>query len=293
MRPDMQFRIASITKLFTAAAVLQLIDQGLVHPNDHIADYLDNPSKNISSEDWNEITIEELANHTSGLSKKIIDDPTKPWTPEELLANVKLDYAPGSKYNYSNANYIVLGMLITKVNHADASFYIFDHFITRLGIGSTLFPASGTQPHLMCWGYTSDRFRDVTDLNPSWSSYAGEMVSTASDLTTWIRALFGNSLLSPQSESTLTHVVSTGPPPTAFGVQVFNRWFGHTGRNRRLLLSRFLQSGYRCECCGYGQSVRSHRRELCERECHPKEGHRRLLSKAPLCLFWREYRIAR
>lgn len=226
MAPDMQFRIASITKTFTAMGVLELIDAGRLHNEDLISKYIpDHPAK-IPAGDWDKITIEELANHTSGLGS-IANYGNAPWDFGNLLPLIPVDNSPGKTYEYSNSNYIVLGDLIQVLTGNDPADFFQQEFLGPLNLLHTSVATSGTQPALICQGYNGTS--NVTTANPTWSSCAGEMVSNAQDLTRWIRAVFHDRLLSPATQNILLEEF-TPTDQTGFGVQEYNHWLGHTGR---------------------------------------------------------------
>src|SRR5690606_299216 len=119
MRPEMVFRIGSVTKQFTAIAILQLMEQGKLSLQDEITKYIpDYPMHGHS------ITIEHLLTHTSGIKsytnvpmfREMIRTDMKP---EEIIEKNKalpMEFAPGTRWNYNNTGYIMLGYIIEKVS---------------------------------------------------------------------------------------------------------------------------------------------------------------------------------
>ncbi len=138
--PDMIFRIASITKQFTAVAVLQLVQAGKVALTDPINKYVpdfDTQGKTIS--------IENLLTHTSGLHNvTALDDflpqstsDLKPIEVANLIAGKPLEFEPGSRFKYSNTNYVLLGMLIEKVSGRTYAENLLSSIAKPLGLADT------------------------------------------------------------------------------------------------------------------------------------------------------------
>ena len=125
--PKTKFRIASLTKQFTAACILMLQERGLLHVQDPISKHMTGlPAP------WKEVTVHQLLTHTSGVpnpdyaSEQYAKVQRIGATPQQLVAlvaNQRLDFAPGTRWNYSNTGYILLGMLIEKLSgHSYADF---------------------------------------------------------------------------------------------------------------------------------------------------------------------------
>lgn len=235
MTTDMRFRIASISKTFTGAAVLRLADEGKLSISDPISKYLPNPNPGQFPH-WNEITIQQLANHTSGLSE-ITDspafqarkrrDPSARWSPEQLVRFAHEEHLPGAVYDYANTNYVILGMLIERVSGQSVRSFFRDTLIGPLGLKGTDVAEAGDKPKLNCHGYAGKQ--DLTCHNPSWAWCAGHLVSNVADLTSWIRAECTGMVLSPASQKKLVAIVK--PSVNAgFGIENYNGWLGHTGR---------------------------------------------------------------
>ncbi len=125
--PHVKFRIGSLTKQFTAALVLQLQEKKQLKIDDPLSKYLSS-----APQAWSKITIAELLGHTSGIPNFITDSSYRTWSmsphsvAEELafFRNKPLNFEPGTKFEYSNSNYIVLGAIIEKVaGQSIAAFY--------------------------------------------------------------------------------------------------------------------------------------------------------------------------
>jgi D-alanyl-D-alanine carboxypeptidase len=219
---DARFRIASITKLFVATVIMQLVEQGRLHLDDPAARYV----RGVSS---NGATIRQLLSHTSGipdfsmtqgLSKQLLDNRERRWSSSdvyELIADVEPDFAPGAGYQYSNTNYVVLGDLIEKVTGATWVQEVRNRVLDPLRLDDTYIPGFEPARGAVIPGYfDADNDGDVEDAGAGqpWPSLetseagAGAMVSTAADLLTFGRALFGGKLL---SKATLRQMAAAMP----------------------------------------------------------------------------------
>ncbi|WP_277031337.1 serine hydrolase domain-containing protein [Actinacidiphila oryziradicis] len=210
---DDTFRIGSITKVFVATVVLQLIAERRVDLNTPIQRYL----PGLLPAAFAPIMVSQLLNHTSGLPNESgpdVPDLSTPegvfqhrfdqWTPDRLVATVTrlpMKFAPGTRQEYRGVNYILLAMLIEKVTGHPYSDEITARFLRPLGMKHTVVPGNDTRihgPHVH--GYlamTDGTLRDITVVNPSDSWGEGEMISTSGDLDRLVSALFSGALLPP------------------------------------------------------------------------------------------------
>ncbi|MGW1105564.1 serine hydrolase domain-containing protein [Streptomyces sp. NPDC002540] len=205
---DGQVRIGSNTKMFTAVVMLQLVGEGKVGLDTAIDTYLPGLVRGDGI-DGRRITVRQLLQHTSGLPDYADDlDITalqhRYSEPRELLdiaLKQKADFSPGAKWEYSNTNYVVAGLIIQKVTGRPVGEEITRRVIDRAGLRHTYFPAPGDmtvhEPHPK--GYLRDSadgpLRDYTEMDPSWGWAAGAMVSTNTDLNRFHTALLGGRLL--------------------------------------------------------------------------------------------------
>jgi D-alanyl-D-alanine carboxypeptidase len=208
---DMQFKLASQTKAFTANLVLQLIGEGKVSFDDHISKWV------AGVPNGDEITIRQLLNMTSGLSTGFllqeanVDKLTTGCTEAEVLAAGASEppvAEPGVKWWYSNYGYDLLGRVVELTTGQDISTAIQQRIAEPLGLRRTLLPTTGnglTEPYAHGYGtggaqsasapaVASD---DVTALQQSCLGASGGMVSTLADLHIWSRALATGALLKP------------------------------------------------------------------------------------------------
>jgi len=195
-----RYRIASITKTFTASVILELQAEGKLDLDETVADFL--PQAPYGDR----ITLRMLLSHTSGLDDYVdqlgfLGQPTKAWAPWELIALVAdkpLLFEPGTGYSYSNAGYILLGLVIEAITEQPWESEVHERLIDpwRLLDVSTPTSQPGTDTDVV--GYIGGNpATDVYTPYGAWS--AGEMVSDANDLTEWATYLYGGQVL-PQTQ---------------------------------------------------------------------------------------------
>ena len=195
LQSDMVFRIGSITKNFTAVAILQLAEQGKISLKDSIQQYIkDFPSKGYT------ITIENLLTHTSGIiDYTSIDNPDpyierRDFTPQFIInyfKNKPLLFQPGTKYGYSNSNYVLLGYIIEMVSGKNYHDYMNENILKPLGLNNTLYADEKTIVPKRVTGYTRDNgFYENCPYQTLSLGYAcGDLMSTVEDLYKWNKAI--------------------------------------------------------------------------------------------------------
>lgn len=217
--PHTRFRIASVTKQFTALAILLLQEEGKLHVQDRVCTYIPRcPSA------WQAMTIHQLLTHTSGLPHLSPPPQTLPSSPEGVLALYKdlpLDFPAGTKYEYRNENYQFLGYVIQQVSGESYAPFIQQHILAPLHMSSTGFtlPSPSQPAESLARGYTAWQQQagpfdldaplpaDMTFLYAAYYLY-----STTEDLQRWDQALFSHSLVSQASlDAMLTPYVSSCP----------------------------------------------------------------------------------
>lgn len=222
---DGQVRIGSNTKTFTSVVVLQLVGEGKVGLDRPIETYLPTLIRGKGI-DGRHITVRQLLQHTSGLpnytsflANGVLPFQHTYFEPRQLLDMAlaqKADFKPGTKWEYSNTNYAVLGLLVEKVTHRPLIEEITQRVIDRAGLRHTYFPNVGDQTihERHAEGYTRDKpsqpLTDVTELDPSWGWAAGQMVATPSDLDRFFTAMLDGRLLKPAQ---LKEMRTTIPAP--------------------------------------------------------------------------------
>ncbi|GGO46382.1 serine hydrolase domain-containing protein [Streptomyces lasiicapitis] len=218
---DGQVRIGSNTKTFTAVVMLQLVGEGKVRLDAPVETYLRGLVRGDGI-DGRDIKVRQLLQHTSGLPNyvKYLADEPRYYSPRDLLDAAlqhKADFAPGKKWEYSNTNYVLAGMIIEKVTGHSVAEEIDRRIIKRAGLRHTYFPAPGDvtirEPHPK--GYDRDAAGaplDVTEFDPSWGWAAGQMISTNSDLNRFYGALLHGDLLRPAQLAEMRKTVPAGAP---------------------------------------------------------------------------------
>jgi D-alanyl-D-alanine carboxypeptidase len=210
---DTVFSIASITKTFVTAVVMQLVDEGRLSLDDRLSRFVpDFPRAR-------RITIRQLLGHTSGVynyfedpgyNRDIYRDTWRAWSVPEILRWVQRPYCqPGECFHYSNTNFILLGLVVEDLTGERLSTVIRRRLLRPLGLEHTVFqvdeptPRDRARGHL--WG-GGDLFVDQTGdsralphtsgASAAWA--AGAMASTASDLARWAEALYGGRVVAPE-----------------------------------------------------------------------------------------------
>lgn len=219
------FAVASLTKTFMAALMLQLRDEGHLWLGTPISKWLPWYPK------ADKISIQMLLNHRSGIydyfdhpryEKLVFGRPKHKWTRGEILALSGPRYcAPGKCYHYSNTNYVLLSAIVSKITGQGAAAQIRQRFVRPLGLTDTFFQGREKITKVPAMGYwwTGGRYKgfsDGTRMRPNTSaatvaSTAGGMLSSVRDISDWQDALLGGELLSPRSmELMLTFPKSSG-----------------------------------------------------------------------------------
>ncbi|MGW2597693.1 serine hydrolase domain-containing protein [Streptomyces klenkii] len=218
---DGQVRIGSNTKTFTAVVALQLVGEGKIGLDAPVDTYLPGLVRGEGI-DGRRITVRQLLQQTSGLPNYTkYDLQPRYYDPRELLdiaLQHKAEFAPGEKWEYSNTNYVLAGLIIQKVTGRPLADEISRRIIKRIGLRHTYFPAPGDvtirEPHPK--GYYQDSagapLRDVTEMDPSWGWAAGQMISTNSDLNRFFTALLAGRLLPPAQLAQMRTTVPAGHP---------------------------------------------------------------------------------
>ncbi|MFD9858295.1 serine hydrolase domain-containing protein [Streptomyces alboflavus] len=213
---DGQVRVGSNTKAFTAVVVLQLVAEGRLRLDDSVEKHLPGLLRGDGI-DGHAIKVRHLLQQTSGLPNYTeYDIPLKHYEPKDLVAIAlqhKAKFAPGDDWQYSNTNYVVAGLIIEKVTHHSYAEELDRRVIKRIGLRHTYFPTprEETIREAHPKGYLQEKpggpLRDVTEMDPSWTWAAGQLVSTNSDLDRFYsKLLTGHLLKKPQLDQMRTTV---------------------------------------------------------------------------------------
>jgi len=239
---DGRFRAGSITKSFTSAVVLQLAGSGKVELDAPVNRYLPGLVDD-------RITVRHLLQHTSGLynyTDAIEFSPQefepirfKQWEPAELIAistGRPLQFEPGTKWEYNNTGFVILGLLIEKVTQQSYERVVQQRVLKPLHLNDTTLPGDNPNlygPHAHSYGLVNGRPTDTTRWNPSVFWAVGDIVSTTRDLDTFYAALISGKLLKPAQQAEL---LKTTPVSPEYGLGLFvqkapcgTTIIGHTG----------------------------------------------------------------
>jgi len=234
-----EFEIGSITKQVTAAAILQLQQAGKLNIDDPLATYIPNAPH------AREVTLRELLAHTSGMPEYFTScaNASKPITFEgimALIAGKPLDFAPGSRWRYSDTGYILLGRVIEVVAGESYNRYVRTHELDKADMTQTYTVADEPRLPDMTIGYDSSS--GVEQLAPIMSeSYgwaAGNLVSDVGDLQKWDASLAGGRIVSEQSYQLMrANATTSDGANTDYGFGFFvdtlegQTRIGHTGHS--------------------------------------------------------------
>jgi CubicO group peptidase (beta-lactamase class C family) len=205
MQVDNVFRIGSISKQFTAVAILQLMEQGKLNLQDSINKFIpDYPTHG------HKITIEHLLTHTSGIQNYTVikvfgEKMTLDLKPTELIdyfKNEPMEFAPGTKWNYSNSGYYLLGYIVEKVSGKTYPQYVEENFFKPLGMTNSYFGSHSTIVKNRAGAYyevDSEGFINAHYYNINLVNWAGAIQSTVEDLFKWHQAVHAYKLVKKES----------------------------------------------------------------------------------------------
>ncbi|HJY30451.1 MAG TPA: serine hydrolase domain-containing protein [Pyrinomonadaceae bacterium] len=201
VRPETIFQSGSIGKQFTAAAIMILVQEHKLSLDDKISRYFsDAPAS------WKEITVWNLLTHTSGLGDYPADiDLRRDYTEDEYFASFKkapLDFAPGSRWNYSNVGYVTLGMLIRKVTGKYYGDFLKERIFEPLGMTTARIISEADIVPNRAAGYrlVQGELKNQEWVSPSTNSTAdGSLYLSILDLAKWDASLYTDKLLTQAS----------------------------------------------------------------------------------------------
>lgn len=197
------YRIASITKQFTAAAVMRLVERGVLKLEAPITTYLPQYPQ------WSSVTVRQLLTHTSGIkSYTSVPEWRKRWaddlTPAQLVAFVEtapFDFAPGSSWQYNNTGYVLLGMLLEKVTKQPYAALVAREFFTPLEMRSARYCPSRPVDARFAVGYDEEagKYQPTQYLSMTHPYAAGGLCMSVPDYLRWQSALYANRIVSARS----------------------------------------------------------------------------------------------
>jgi D-alanyl-D-alanine carboxypeptidase len=257
MKPADRLLLGSVGKTYVSAVTLQLVTEGKIGLDDPIAKHLGSAPWFSRLPNASRITVRQLMNHTSGLVRYELNpkftadltaNPDKVWTPEDRLAylfDTAAPFAPGEGWDYSDTNYIVLGMIVERAGGASYYDQLRKRILQPLGLDGTIPVESRTVPGLVQgyagpnnpfggseWMIKDGRFA----INPQFEWTGGGLATTGEDLARWAKALYeGRVVDASLMDDLLDGVTARLGPETKYGLGVIVRptalgiTYGHSG----------------------------------------------------------------
>ena len=247
--PDLPYSIGSISKQFTASAILMLQQQGKLSLDDKVAKWLPNLTR------ANEVTLRQVLSMTSGYQDYapqdyMIPEWEKPISAQQILdrwARKPLDFEPGTKWQYSNTNYVIAGLIVEKAGGKPLFDMLQQRVLVPLQMNSALntdlkkLAANDPQGYFR---YALGPLRPAPHEGPGWMFAAGELAMTPADLAKWDISLMNESLLKPASYLQMeTENVLKNGVGTRYGLGMFVS----SVRNHRVLEHGGEVSGFTAE----------------------------------------------
>jgi len=235
------YEIGSLTKQFTASAIMRLVEQGKLALDDPISKYVAFPLQG------NQVTIRNLLTHTSGIHNYTAKpewrshwgDDLSPDSIVGFVARDSFDFAPGTRMRYSNTGYMLLGMIIEKVTGRPYATVLDETIFKPLGLTRTGYCAQHPTDPEVAKGYSAKNgnFEPAAYLSMTHPFAAGAICSTASDLARWEMLFHGGKVVSPASYALMTAptVLSGGQRSNyGFGLSIVNMDLDKLGSRRAL-----------------------------------------------------------
>jgi CubicO group peptidase (beta-lactamase class C family) len=208
--PDTKFRLGSITKQFTATLILQLVEQGKIKLDGKLSDYLDGYRKDSGDK----VTIHHLLSHTSGIPNYTAlpgffqNVSRNPFAVTEFIqkyASGDLEFEPGTRFNYSNSGYFLLGAIVEKVTGKPYEQVLKENVFDPVGMTNTGYDHYDQVINKRASGYikTPKGYQNAPYLDMTIPYAAGSLYSTVEDLFLWDQALNGEKILSSKSKAAM------------------------------------------------------------------------------------------
>jgi CubicO group peptidase (beta-lactamase class C family) len=241
--PDTKFKIGSVSKQFTAVAILKLQEEGKIKTADKLSKYIPDFPRG------NEVTISQLLTHTSGIHDYNSTpglDVNKPVTPQALLDIIEklpYDFNPGERYLYNNSGYFILGYIVTQLSGKTLREYLNETFFKPLGMKNSGIYETNIVLNNEAQGYSmnGEKVKKADFQEMSWASGVGSIYSTTTDLYKWNEAVFNGKVLSKATLKTaFTQAVLNSGAKVDYGFG----WFLITDRGLRFIQHSGGVSGF-------------------------------------------------
>ena len=238
-QPNTKFRIGSVTKQFTAALILQLVEEGKIKLDGKLSDYLPDYRKDTGGK----ITIHQLLNHTSGIPSYtsrvdfFAEVSRNPYSVSDFVkkfASGEIEFEPGTKFNYNNSGYFLLGAIIEKVTGKSYETVLRERIFKPLGMTNTGYDNHAPLIQKRANGYqkTSAGYVNAPYLDMSLPYAAGSMYSTVEDLFKWDQSLYQDKILSAASKKLM---FTPGLSNYGYGFGISDQPIGKTTQKTKII----------------------------------------------------------
>lgn len=238
-QPNTKFRIGSITKQFTAALILQLVEEGKIKLDGKLSDYLPDYRKDTGGK----VTIHQLLNHTSGIPSytsrpdffaEVSRDPYNVADFVKKFASGDLEFEPGAKFSYNNSGYFLLGAIIEKVTGKSYETVLTERIFKLLGMTNTGYDNQAPLLAKRASGYqkTPTGYVNAPYLDMSLPYAAGSMYSTVEDLFKWDQSLYADKILSATSKKLM---FTPGLSNYGYGFNIYDQTIGKTNEKTKFV----------------------------------------------------------
>ena len=231
--PETRFRIASITKQFTAALVMRLVEEGHIRLDAPVREYI--PEYPTPQGDL--VTVHHLLNHTSGIPSytnlpsfggEMLAVARSPGEIVALTWEDDLEFEPGTDFAYNNTGYVLLGWIIERVTGQSYDDALAEQILAPLGLQNTGYDRAATPPPGHASGYTRTLtgYEPATYIDPSLPHAAGMLFSTVDDLHEWGRSLVVAGEGPFEDPSSATRMMTPGLEGYGYGLGISRRTIG-------------------------------------------------------------------
>lgn len=238
-QPDTRFRIASVTKQFTATLILQLVEEGKIKLDGKITDYLPDYRKDTGDR----VTIHQLLNHTSGIPSYtglpgfFQNESRTPYNVKDFVkkfASGDLEFEPGSKFSYNNSAYFLLGAIIEQITGKPYAKVLQERIFDPVGMKDSGYDDDSPLIKKRAAGYqrTPNGYENAPYLDMLLPYAAGSIYSTVEDLYKWDQALYDTKILSEASKNLM---FTPGLSNYGYGFGISDRPIGKTAQKTKIV----------------------------------------------------------
>lgn len=248
--PDTKFRIGSVTKQFTAALIMQLVEEGKIKLDGKLTDYLTDYRKDTGDK----VTIHQLLNHTSGIPSYtglpgfMANESRDPYSVGNFVkkfASGDLEFEPGTKFAYNNSGYFLLGAIVEKVTGKTYEAVLRERITGPLDMQNTGYDNNAPLLKKRAQGYqkTPDGYVNAAYLDMALPYSAGSMYSTVEDLYKWDQSLYEDKILSAESKKLM---FTPGLENYGYGFDIRDSPIGKTDQKTKVISHGGGINGFNC-----------------------------------------------